>query len=201
MGARSMHSAAPSYAASEFSDGGAGNSSFGGFGGFNGFNITAGSGFGQADEEIPPVPQLPSGQSHNAASRDLSSSGGFKFGGARPRNISEGAASRAGGSTADIGRNVAIPRPQRLPVTPHETGDVTPDPKTPAEYALHAVFLRFVTEVEQKMGAFLKEPLVRLEQHPHLSSTNLQLSSTRSRFSPRCLVLVQIDNSILRWPL
>ncbi|KAG8725716.1 Cell morphogenesis protein PAG1, partial [Ceratobasidium sp. 428] len=149
-----MHSAAPSYAASEVSDGG--NVSFGGFSGFNGFVVNPSSGFGPADEEIPPVPQLPSGQ--NIAS-NLSSSGGFKFGGTRPRNISVGAASRAGDSTADFAQNVAIPRPSRRPVTPHENDDVTPDPKTPAEYALHAIFLRFVTEVEQKMGAFLKEPL------------------------------------------
>ncbi|CCO32551.1 hypothetical protein BN14_06613 [Rhizoctonia solani AG-1 IB] len=87
IGLKSMHSAAPSYAASELSDGG-GNSSFGGFGGFNGFNITANSGFGPADEEVPPVPQLPNQPS---APRDLSSSGGFKFGGMRPRNISTSA--------------------------------------------------------------------------------------------------------------
>ncbi|KAF8674997.1 Cell morphogenesis N-terminal [Rhizoctonia solani] len=155
VGMKSMHSAAPSYAASEFSDGGGGNSSFGGFGGFNGFNITTNSGFGPADEEVPPVPQLP-GQS--SAPRDLSS-GGFKFGGIRPRNISTSVASQAGGSTADFNQNVPIPRPPRRATTPHENDDATPDPKTPAEYALHAVFIRFVTEVEQKTSAFLKEPL------------------------------------------
>ncbi|CAE6486332.1 unnamed protein product [Rhizoctonia solani] len=156
---RSMHSAAPSYAASEFSDGGAGNSSFTGFNGYNGFNVTTNNGFGLADEEIPPVPQLPSSQNQNSAPRDLSSSGGFKFGGMRPRNISTSGTSQAGGSTADFGQNIPIPRPPRRATTPHENVDTTPDPKTPAEYALHAVFLRFVTEVEQKMSAFLKEPL------------------------------------------
>ncbi|KAF8755502.1 Cell morphogenesis N-terminal [Rhizoctonia solani] len=134
---------------------GGGNSSFGGFGGFNGFNITTNSGFGPADEEVPPVPQLP-GQS--SAPRDLSS-GGFKFGGIRPRNISTSVVSQAGGSTADFNQNVPIPRPPRRATTPHENDDATPDPKTPAEYALHAVFIRFVTEVEQKTSAFLKEPL------------------------------------------
>ncbi|KAG9125716.1 Cell morphogenesis protein PAG1 [Ceratobasidium sp. 392] len=152
MGMRSMHSAAPSYAASEVSDGG--NASFGGFGGFSGFVVNPSTGLGPADEEIPPVPQLPSGQN---VAPNLSSSGVFKFGGARPRNIS--VASRGGDSTADVAQNVAIPRPPRRPVTPNESDDVAPDPKTPAEYALHAIFLRFVTEVEQKMGTFLKEPL------------------------------------------
>ncbi|KEP47702.1 cell polarity protein [Rhizoctonia solani 123E] len=161
IGMRSMHSAAPSYAASEFSDGGAGNSSFTGFGGFNGFNITTGNGFGTADEDIPPVPQLPSSQAQSSAPRDLSSSGGFKFGGMRPRNISTSGTSQVGGSTADFSRNVPIPRPPRRATTPYEDTDTAPDPKTPAEYALHAVFIRFVTEVEQKMSAFLKEPLVK----------------------------------------
>ncbi|CAE6437987.1 unnamed protein product [Rhizoctonia solani] len=155
VGMRSMHSTAPSYAASEFSDGGAGNSSFTGFGGYNGFTITT----GPADEEIPPVPQLPSRQTQSSASRDLSSSGGFKFGGMRPRNISTSGTSQAGGSTADFSQNVAIPRPPRRATTAYEDGDTAPDPKTPAEYALHAVFIRFVTEVEQKTSAFLKEPL------------------------------------------
>lgn len=162
-GMRSMHSAAPSYAASEFSDGGAGNVSFGGFS-FNAFGGGgATSAFGPADEEIPPVPQLPTQTQQAAGPRDLST-GGFKFGGMRPRNIST--ASRTGasvaGSTADVSQNMAVPRPRppRRPTTPYENGDVAPDPKTPAEYALHAVFLRFVTEVEQKMGSFLKEPLV-----------------------------------------
>jgi hypothetical protein len=167
MGMRSMHSAAPSYAASEFSDGGAGNAAFGGFNGFNGFVVSGPTGgFGAADEDIPPVPQLPPGQNQNGAP-NLSSSGGFKFGGAggRQRNVSGGAASRAGDSTADVSQNVAIPRPPRRPVTPYENDDATPDPKTPAEYALHAVFLRFVTEVEQKMGTFLKEPLVRTQRY------------------------------------
>lgn len=104
------------------------------------------------------MPQLPAQSQQSVGPQDLST-GGFKFGGVRPRNIST--ASRGGvGSTADVSLNVAVPRPPRRPTTPHESGDVAPDPKTPAEYALHAVFLRFVTEVEQKMGTFLKEPLV-----------------------------------------
>ncbi|QRV82182.1 cell morphogenesis protein PAG1 [Ceratobasidium sp. AG-Ba] len=157
-GMRNMHSAAPSYAASELSDGGAGSSSFPGFAGFNGFVVNSSSGLGPADEEIPPVPQLPSSQ---AMAPNLSGLGGFKFGGmgARPRNISVGATSRVGDSTTDVSQNIPIPRPPRRATTPHENEDVAPDPKTPAEYALHAVFLRFVTEVEQKMGTFLKEPL------------------------------------------
>ncbi|CAE6446201.1 unnamed protein product [Rhizoctonia solani] len=148
VGMKNMHSAAPS-AASEFSDGGAGNSSFTALAGYNGF----------LDESIPPVPQLPSNKSPSPGPRDLSGSGGFKFGGMRPRNISTSVASQTGGSTVDFNQNVPIPRPPRRATTPYENEDTAPDPKTPAEYALHAVFLRFVTEVEQKMSAFLKEPL------------------------------------------
>ncbi|CAE6530930.1 unnamed protein product [Rhizoctonia solani] len=131
--------------------GSSGNASNGGgrLAGYNGF----------LDESIPPVPQLPSNKSPSTAPRDLSGSGGFKFGGMRPRNISTSVASQTGESTMDFNQNVPIPRPPRRATTPYENEDTAPDPKTPAEYALHAVFLRFVTEVEQKMNAFLKEPL------------------------------------------
>ncbi|TFK49459.1 hypothetical protein OE88DRAFT_1737075 [Heliocybe sulcata] len=33
------------------------------------------------------------------------------------------------------------------------------EPRTPAEYALHAIFIRFVTSAESKIEAFLKQPL------------------------------------------
>lgn len=35
------------------------------------------------------------------------------------------------------------------------------DPKTPSDYALHAVFIRFASSAESKIDAFLKHPLVR----------------------------------------
>jgi hypothetical protein len=45
-----------------------------------------------------------------------------------------------------------------------ESGEdkVEVDPRTPAEYALHAVFIRFATAAEHKIGKFLKQPLVSL---------------------------------------
>ena len=43
-----------------------------------------------------------------------------------------------------------------------EEDKVEVDPRTPAEYALHAVFIRFATAAEHKMGRFLKQPLVSL---------------------------------------
>jgi hypothetical protein len=41
-----------------------------------------------------------------------------------------------------------------------EEDKVEVDPRTPAEYALHAVFIRFATAAEHKIGRFLKQPLV-----------------------------------------
>jgi hypothetical protein len=38
---------------------------------------------------------------------------------------------------------------------------VEPDPRTPAEYALHAVFIRFASAAETKIDTFLKQSLVR----------------------------------------
>ncbi|KZT28126.1 hypothetical protein NEOLEDRAFT_1176276 [Neolentinus lepideus HHB14362 ss-1] len=37
--------------------------------------------------------------------------------------------------------------------------NIVMEPRTPAEYALHAIFMRFVTSAESKIEAFLKEPL------------------------------------------
>jgi hypothetical protein len=39
------------------------------------------------------------------------------------------------------------------------------EPRTPAEYALHAVFTRFVVSADHKVDQFLKAPLVRLFLH------------------------------------
>jgi hypothetical protein len=41
-----------------------------------------------------------------------------------------------------------------------EEDKVEVDPRTPAEYALHAVFIRFATTAEHKITSFLKQPLV-----------------------------------------
>ncbi|KAH9992268.1 cell morphogenesis N-terminal-domain-containing protein, partial [Russula vinacea] len=47
-----------------------------------------------------------------------------------------------------------------------EEDKVEVDPRTPAEYALHAVFMRFATAAEHKIGKFLKQPL---DHEPPLS--------------------------------
>ena len=44
-----------------------------------------------------------------------------------------------------------------------EVDKVEVDPRTPAEYALHAVFIRFATTAEHKIGRFLRQPLVSFD--------------------------------------
>lgn len=44
----------------------------------------------------------------------------------------------------------------------YEDDRVVMDPKTPSDFALHAVFIRFVTSAEGKIDSFLRQPLVRL---------------------------------------
>jgi hypothetical protein len=60
--------------------------------------------------------------------------------------------------------NVFSGFPQSESPTPAEPEEdkVEVDPRTPAEYALHAVFIRFATAAEHKIGRFLKQPLVSL---------------------------------------
>jgi hypothetical protein len=38
--------------------------------------------------------------------------------------------------------------------------ELTLDPRTPSDYALHAVFMRFATSAEVKIDHFLRQPLV-----------------------------------------
>jgi len=47
-----------------------------------------------------------------------------------------------------------------------EEDKVEVDPRTPAEYALHAVFIRFASAAEHKIATFLKQPLVSLNLGP-----------------------------------
>ncbi|KAI0305309.1 cell morphogenesis N-terminal-domain-containing protein [Multifurca ochricompacta] len=49
-----------------------------------------------------------------------------------------------------------------------EEDKVEVDPRTPAEYALHAVFMRFATAAEHKIGMFLKQPLDQEQPLPDL---------------------------------
>lgn len=51
------------------------------------------------------------------------------------------------------------------PLEPEED-KVEVDPRTPAEYALHAVFIRFASAAEHKIATFLKQPLVSLNVGP-----------------------------------
>lgn len=46
------------------------------------------------------------------------------------------------------------------PLTDLEEDKVVMDPKTPSDYALHAVFIRFATSAEEKIDFFLRLPLV-----------------------------------------
>lgn len=46
------------------------------------------------------------------------------------------------------------------PPTDLEEEKVVMDPKTPSDFALHAVFIRFVTLAERKIDNFLRHPLV-----------------------------------------
>lgn len=51
-------------------------------------------------------------------------------------------------------------QPSRGETPPLEFDDnIVIEPRTPAEYALHAIFMRFVASAESKIDAFLKEPL------------------------------------------
>ncbi|KAF5351214.1 hypothetical protein D9756_008427 [Leucocoprinus leucothites] len=62
------------------------------------------------------------------------------------------------------------------PPTDLEEEKVVMDPKTPSEFALHAVFIRFVALAERKIENFLRVPLVCFIPLPHLS---LQLNNDR----------------------
>ncbi len=53
-----------------------------------------------------------------------------------------------------------LPRSESPTVVELEEDKVEVDPRTPAEYALHAVFMRFAAAAEHKIGRFLKQPLV-----------------------------------------
>lgn len=46
------------------------------------------------------------------------------------------------------------------PMSDFEEDKVVMDPKTPSDYALHAVFIRFATSAEGKIDSFLRGPLV-----------------------------------------
>jgi hypothetical protein len=51
------------------------------------------------------------------------------------------------------------------PSSDFEDDKVVMDPKTPSEYALHAVFMRFASLAEAKINDYLRQPLVSLLDH------------------------------------
>ncbi|KAG6831058.1 hypothetical protein H0H92_012981 [Tricholoma furcatifolium] len=53
------------------------------------------------------------------------------------------------------------------PPTDYEEDKIVVDPKTPSDYALHAVFMRFATIADSNIEAFLRQPL---DQEPRLLS-------------------------------
>jgi hypothetical protein len=72
------------------------------------------------------------------------------------------------------------PPSESLTLQEIEVDKVEVEPRTPAEYALHAVFIRFATAAEHKIGTFLKQPLVghisyRLELSFYLHSRTRNL--------------------------
>jgi hypothetical protein len=77
-----------------------------------------------------------------------------------------------------------------------------PDPRTPSDYALHAVFMRFATSAEVKIDMFLRQPLDReplLTEHMAPGSDTMfdELLSALGQIARRHAKPV-ID-SIMRW--
>jgi hypothetical protein len=59
-----------------------------------------------------------------------------------------------------------FPRSESPTLLEPEVDKVELEPRTPAEYALHAVFIRFASAAEHKIATFLKQPLVSLNLGP-----------------------------------
>jgi hypothetical protein len=53
-------------------------------------------------------------------------------------------------------------RTETAPAPDSDEDNIVMDPKTPSDYALHAVFIRFAASAESKIDAFLRHGLVRL---------------------------------------
>ncbi|TFK41667.1 cell morphogenesis N-terminal-domain-containing protein [Crucibulum laeve] len=58
-----------------------------------------------------------------------------------------------------------VQRGETPPLAELEDDKVVMDPKTPSDYALHAIFIRFATSAEGKIDAFLRQPM---DQEPLL---------------------------------
>lgn len=63
---------------------------------------------------------------------------------------------------------------QRTDIAAEHEEDVGLDPRTPSDYALHAVFMRFAASAEAKINKFLREPLVWSPNLPNRLCANPQ---------------------------
>lgn len=60
-----------------------------------------------------------------------------------------------------------------------EEEKVVMDPKTPSDFALHAVFIRFVTLAERMIDTFLRHPLVSIILFPLDPNLNFDICRIR----------------------
>ncbi|KAF9561441.1 hypothetical protein CPC08DRAFT_817717 [Agrocybe pediades] len=114
----------------------------------------------------PPTPgsaHIPFGRSQTTKS---------KHGPSKSQHSQSGSIFHISDGGSDYGPSYA-PSPPPVPRVPSAYGNmyredvnydveddkVVMDPKTPSDYALHAVFIRFATSAEEKIEAFLRQPL------------------------------------------
>ncbi|KIK63789.1 hypothetical protein GYMLUDRAFT_40866 [Collybiopsis luxurians FD-317 M1] len=112
-----------------------------------------------------------------------------------------------GGSDGHGQISSSPPPVPRVPYLRSETPDfeddkVVMDPKTPSDYALHAVFIRFASSAESRIDTFLRQPLEQDPLLPELMGPNVD-----STLDETLLSLGQIAqkhtkpviDSIMRW--
>ncbi|KAF9070360.1 cell morphogenesis N-terminal-domain-containing protein [Rhodocollybia butyracea] len=111
------------------------------------------------------------------------------------------------GGSEGHGLSSSPPPVPRVPYLRSETPDfeddkVVMDPKTPSDYALHAVFIRFASSAETKIDTFLRQPLDQDPLLPEYMGPDVD-----SKFDETLLSLGQISqkhtkpviDSIMRW--
>ncbi|KAF8156931.1 cell morphogenesis N-terminal-domain-containing protein [Crassisporium funariophilum] len=88
------------------------------------------------------------------------------------------------------------------PLQDFEEDKVVMDPKTPADYALHAIFIRFATSAEEKIDFFLRQPL---EPEPLLSTFMASGVDTKFDETLHSLGIIaqkhakKVIDSVMRW--
>ncbi|KAJ3881502.1 cell morphogenesis N-terminal-domain-containing protein [Lentinula edodes] len=111
------------------------------------------------------------------------------------------------GGSEGHGISSSPPPVPRVPYIRSETPDfeddkVVMDPKTPSDYALHAVFIRFASSAESKIDTFLRQPLeqdpllpelIGPDVDPKLDETLLSLGQIAQKHTK------PVIDSILRW--